>query len=463
MLHNFSVKERDGFMKNTKLDTGIGSLQWFIFLLANSLTIPIIVGQVFQLSPVEISGLMQRTFLVVGVSSLLSGWLGHRLPIPDGPAGIWLGVFVLMGQMAVAQGLDKTGSLQLLEGAMLLTGVFLIIVGLTGWMNKLLKLFTPLVNGVYLTILGFQLSGMFLKGMIGVSDKTSTIQPGIVIISFVIFILVLALSVWGKGWLKSYAVLIGMVVGSIAFIIVNGSQPMPKTSSIISLPDVFAWGVPKLDAGMFVSSIMVAFVLISSIIASVAAMLQVFGDKITVDHSAKQDRKKGSLKGAGIISGINTILSSVFSSVGVVPFSVAAGFVRMTGQSRMLPFFIASIALAVISFFPKVYSVLAMLPGPVAYAAMLASFTSMAGIGISSVLKEALDQRRLTILSTALSLGTGVMFLPQAVFTALPTVLQYVFSNGVMVGMLVALILEQVWRPTKVETNVKNIDVQKAK
>ena len=235
---------------------------------------------------------MQRTFLVVGVSSLLSGWLGHRLPIPDGPAGIWLGVFVLMGQMAVAQGIDKTGgSLQLLEGAMLLTGVFLIVVGLAGWMNKLLKLFTPLVNGVYLTILGFQLSGMFLKGMIGVRDTSTKIQPGIVIISFAIFILVLALSVWGKGWLKSYAVLIGMVVGSIAFVLVNGSQPIPKTSSIISLPDVFAWGIPKLDAGMFVSSIMVAFVLISSIIASVAAMLQVLGDQPT-EHNIEESRSK---------------------------------------------------------------------------------------------------------------------------------------------------------------------------
>jgi xanthine/uracil permease len=450
-------------MKNTKLDTGIGSLQWFIFLLANSLTIPIIVGQVFQLSPVEISGLMQRTFLVVGVSSLLSGWLGHRLPIPDGPAGIWLGVFVLMGQMAVAQGIGKTGgSLQLLEGAMLLTGVFLIIIGLAGWMNKLLKLFTPLVNGVYLTILGFQLSGMFLKGMIGISNSSTKIQPGIVIISFAIFILVLALSVWGKGWLKSYAVLIGMVVGSIAFVLFNGSQSMPKTSSIISLPDVFAWGIPKLDAGMFVSSIMVAFVLISSIIASVAAMLQVFGERGSEHTNEKEESKKGSLKSSGIISGINTILSSVFSTVGVVPFSVAAGFVRMTGQSRMRPFYIASIALAVISFFPKVYSLLAMLPGPIAYAAMLASFTSMAGIGISSVLKEPLDQRRMTILSTALSLGTGVMFLPQAVFSALPTVLQYVFSNGVMVGMLVALIFEQIWRQKKVEPNLGNKDVQNA-
>jgi xanthine/uracil permease len=449
-------------MKNSKLDTGIGSLQWFIFLLANSLTIPIIVGQVFQLSPVEISGLMQRTFFVVGITSLLAGRLGHRLPIPDGPAGIWLGVFTLMGQMAVAQGVGNAGgSLKLLEGAMLLTGAFLVIIGLAGWMTKLLKLFTPLVNGVYLTILGFQLTGMFLKGMIGVSDTSTEIQPGIVVLSFVIFILVLALSVWGRGWLKSYAVLIGMVVGSIAFILFFGSQPMPKTTSIISLPDVFAWGTPTLDAGMFVSSIMVAFVLISSIIASVAAMQQVFGEK--AEHTNEKPQKKGSLKSAGIISGINTMLSGIFSTVGVVPFSVAAGFVRMTGQSRMLPFFIASIALAVISFFPAVYSLFAMLPGPIAYAAMLASFTSMAGIGISSVLKEPLDQRRLTILSTALSLGIGVMFLPPAIFSALPTVLQYVFSNGVMVGMLVALIFEQVWRPKQVQTTIRKKAKQMAR
>ena len=449
-------------MKNSKLNTSIGSLQWFIFLLANSLTIPIIVGQVFQLSPVEITEMMQRTFFVVGISSLLAGGLGHRLPIPDGPAGIWLGVFVLMGQMAVAQGVGKAGgSLQLLEGAMLLTGVFLIIVGLTGWMTKLLKLFTPLVNGVYLTILGFQLSGMFLKGMIGVKDASTKIQPGIVILSFAIFILVLALSVWGRGWLKSYAVLIGMAVGSIAFILLFGSQSMPETSSIISLPGVFTWGMPNLDAGMFVSSIMVAFVLISSIIASVAAMKQVFGEKDDEHENEKEARKQGSLKSAGIVSGINTILSGLFSTVGVVPFSVAAGFVRMTGQSRILPFFIGSIVLAVISFFPKVYSLFAMLPSPIAYAAMLASFTSMAGIGISSVLKEPLDQRRLTILSTALSLGTGVMFLPTAIFSALPTVLQYVFSNGVMVGMLVALIFEQVWRPKQVQTTIRSKQMAK--
>lgn len=75
-------------MKRSKCEIGIGAVQWFIFLLANCLTIPVIIGQVFLLSPDEISGSMQRTFFVVGHSSLLSGYLRHRLPISNGPAGI---------------------------------------------------------------------------------------------------------------------------------------------------------------------------------------------------------------------------------------------------------------------------------------------------------------------------------------------------------------------------------------
>jgi xanthine/uracil permease len=78
---------------------------------------------------------------------------------------------------------------------------------------------------------------------------------------------------------------------------------------------------------------------------------------------------------------------------------------------------------------------------------MLALFSQMVGIGVSSVLKETLDQRRLTILGLALTIGTGDMFLPQAIFSGLPTVLQYIAGNGVLVGILTALILEQLWRP----------------
>jgi xanthine/uracil permease len=402
--------------------------------------LPIVVGKLFHMPPEEIVGLIQRMFFVVGLSSLLSGWLGHRLPIADGPAGIWLGIFVLMGQLAALQGTDQNLTLRLLEGGMLITGVTVVLIGFAGWVQKMLKVFTPLVTGVYLILITFQLSGTLLKGMIGISDADVPIHPASVMISFAVFFLVFAFSVWGKGWMKSYAVLIGVIVGWITYVLVNGSASVPGSGSIIHPPDLFAWGMPRLDSGMVITSVMVAFILISSVIASMSAMQQVLGEKEPTDG------KFTPLNRGGIIAGITNILSSLFSTIGVVPLSISAGFVRLTGQRRIAPFFIACIALIVVSFVPGVYSLLSLLPIQVAYAAMLASFAQMIGIGLISILKVPFDERRMTILGLALSFGTGVMFLPQNLFNTLPTIFQYLLSNGVMVGMLVTLLLEQVWR-----------------
>ena len=41
----------------------MGTLQWFIFLLANSIALPIVVGGLFHLTTEEIFYLMRRTFL----------------------------------------------------------------------------------------------------------------------------------------------------------------------------------------------------------------------------------------------------------------------------------------------------------------------------------------------------------------------------------------------------------------
>ncbi|GGF93503.1 purine/pyrimidine permease [Paenibacillus abyssi] len=435
-------------MTNKSWAAGMATVQWFMFLLAGSMAFPIIIGHIYQLSAEDISGLMQRTFLVVGIATLIGGWLGHRLPIIDGPAGIWIGVFVLMGQMAFLHGQDPIHNLRLLEGSMLLAGGILAVLGALGWMGKMLQVFTPLVNGVYLIIITFQLSGTMLKGMLGTSGASAEVEPGVAAVSFLTFLLVVALSIWGRKWLKSYAVLIGMIAGWAAFALINGGDTPLKSSAIVSLPEVFAWGLPRLDAGTIISSIIVALVLVSGVIISVSSMQQVLeerGQQLTETLG-----RKGRLARGGLISGVSTLLSSVFSTIATIPFSVSAGFVRTTGQTRMLPFFIACVLFAAASFFPVVYTFLSTLPEPVANAAMLALFSQMIGIGIHSILKEPLDQRRLTILSLSLMLGTGVMFLPAAVFAGLPTVLQYIMSNGVMVGILTALVLEQSWRNKKI-------------
>ncbi len=140
----------------------MGTLQWFIFLLANSIALPIVVGGLFHLTTEEIFYLMQRTFFVVGISSFLQGWLGHRLPIADGPAGSWVGVFTVLAYATAGQ--DQLHStLQILELGMIISGVILIGLGVTGFIGRILFLFTPLVTGTFFTFIMFTIKWCIFK------------------------------------------------------------------------------------------------------------------------------------------------------------------------------------------------------------------------------------------------------------------------------------------------------------
>src|SRR5690606_19592736 len=106
------------------------TIQWFVFLLASTVAIPIIIGNVYELNFVELSDLMQRTFFIVGLTSLLQGLIGHRLPIMEGPAGIWISIFTVMAVTGVQGGASSTDSLRLLETTMIFAGIFLFLFGI---------------------------------------------------------------------------------------------------------------------------------------------------------------------------------------------------------------------------------------------------------------------------------------------------------------------------------------------
>ncbi|WP_088293447.1 purine/pyrimidine permease [Bacillus mycoides] len=418
----------------------MGTLQWFIFLLANSIALPIVVGGLFHLTTEEVFYLMQRTFFVVGISSFLQGWLGHKLPIADGPAGSWVGVFTVLAYATVGQ--DQLHStLQILELGMMVAGVVLIGLGVTGFIGRILFLFTPLVTGTFLLLLCLQLSGVFLKGMLGITATVSQIDGFTALIAFGIFLFVVILSNFGKGFVKSYAVLIGLISGWIIFLIAGEVTIPSQVTHFVQLPQIFAWGLPKWNTGMAVSSFVMVCILVSNTVAAIIAINQATIHKATIEQ--KQ------LKDGTWVGGISHIISSVFSTVGVVPLPATAGFIRLTKQKYIRSFLMACVLLVVMSLFPSIIRYLASLPSAVASAVLMASFVQLIGIGLNNIKQVELNERNVTILGVAVLFGCGVMFLPSGALQSLPSVMQYIFGNGLFVGTVVSILLEQIWRIRK--------------
>ncbi|KAB2332259.1 xanthine permease [Cytobacillus depressus] len=417
----------------------LSTFQWFIYLLANSIALPIVIGNIFHLSGTEISALMQRTFLVVGLSSFLQAKFGHRFPIADGPAGSWVSIFVIYASLGMQQGNTMLETLRTLEAGLIIAGLILFILGITKWVQRLLFLFTPIVTGVFLFILALQLSGVFLNGMISNSGRTGQMDLLSFAISLLVFFFILVLSAKGKGWLKSYAILLGILFGWLVFILLGKSnQSFSISSELIKFPEIFPWGLPAVNGGIIVTAVLFSFLLISNTIAAMNAV----GEAIPNNQENVQNR----LYSGTWIGGVSHFISAIFSTIAVVPLPVTAGFIKLTKQYRIIPFLLACGILSVISLFPSIVGVLASLPLPVASAALLATLIEMLGISIRSLTIQPLTNRNRTIIGVSLLFGIGTMFLSAESFNGLPYLIQYIARNGLLLGTFSAIILERMWK-----------------
>lgn len=95
------------------------------------------------------------------------------------------------------QGQSAKDVLQLLEGGLIISGILLFVLGITGLVHRILRLFTPLVTGTFLLILALQLSGVLLKGMMGLQGSAT--HPDYTTATIALFVLPLLLSYQLKG------------------------------------------------------------------------------------------------------------------------------------------------------------------------------------------------------------------------------------------------------------------------
>src|SRR5699024_8831936 len=157
-----------GMKKWMNTENWIAGVQWFFFIFANIVVIPITVAAAFGLSEGETVPLLQLSFIVTGLACLAQAFLGHGRPILEGQSGLGWGFSLTLVTTTAAQGMPIEvlgGSLAL---GVIIAGLMTIISGVTGLGPTIAKFFTPGVMGVFMFLLGLTLIQIFLKGMLGI-------------------------------------------------------------------------------------------------------------------------------------------------------------------------------------------------------------------------------------------------------------------------------------------------------
>ncbi|MFS0577086.1 purine/pyrimidine permease [Sporosarcina sp. 179-K 3D1 HS] len=415
-----------------------GGLQWAIFLIASSIAAPIAIAHIFGMDPNDTSLFLQRTILILGIAGLLQVLVGHRLPINEGPAGLWWGIFVVYAGMVGVFYPTSVEALQALQSGMLYSGVLFILCAATGLVEKMKQLFTPAITFTYLMLLILQLSGTFLKGMLGI--ETGQDRFDLVTVAGSLAVLLITFLTMGnqRRWVSKYAVLLSILIGWGIFLLIGKAPSLVQESKpFMQLPGLFVFGPPVWDGGVFVTAVFITLLLIANLLASVRVMEQLLKHSFSL-HPPDRVRQ------GSFISGINHLLAGLFSAIGPVPISGAAGFVGTTRMVSRLPFMIGSALVILITFFPHIMSGFAALPAPVAYAVTFAIFTKMVSMAFEELDAEPEKERARKAVAFGLMVGVGIMFVPPESFSDLPVVLAATLANGLVIGTVVAILIEQV-------------------
>lgn len=427
-------------LKETK--TWIAGLQWFFFIFANIVVIPITVGEAFGLSKVEIVPLLQLSFIVTGLACLAQVLFGHKRPIMEGQSGLWWGIFLTLVTTTSAQGMSLTelgGSLAL---GVIIAGVITILIGLSGIGPIIAKLFTTGVMGVFMFLLGLTLIQIFLQGMLGIpfgDAEEAQIRLPVAALGIFIALIVMIISIKSPVKIRSYALLIGIVMGWIIYRLIFGNEDaVYSANTSISL---FPLGSLHWNTG----------VIITTVVAGILNTSNTFGSLKGSDSLVGKETTKKDYLTSFSFTGLATVAAGGFGLVPYAPFVSSIGFLRQTEIYERMPLIIGSFIFFMMGVIQPVGVFFSTLPLSIGSAVLFVAYLQMFTSSIEFLKDITVNTMNVYRVAIPIFVGAIIMTFPASYFESLPAQLRPFLSNGLLVGIVLSLVLENIvdWEKVK--------------
>ena len=427
--------------------TAFAGVQWLGFMFANTVVIPLSIGAAFHLSDAAVSGDMARSFIVTGIACLLQVLFGHKLPLMEGQSGLWWGLILSLANIGVSSGIPLATVGGSMESGMVLGGLAIVLLGVFGLYKVLNRLFTPIVMAVLLMLLASQLVDIFFRGMLGI-DATGHLTPSVASLAIAVSILVAVLTIAGRGLLSNFSILIGIALGWFAYhLFIHAASPVVRPN-LQDVTQTFAWGRPAWNAGIVMATVMTALINTTNTIATLRASEPLFNSAVT----SAQFRR------SFLFTGMFTFVSGPLSIVPYAPYTSSIGFLRTTRLLNLAPFIVGAGLFTLLGLIPQLAGFFSRLPISIGDAVLVIAYFQLFGSALHNLQGLTFDFRTVFRIAGPVLIGLAILSMPATVFQSLPGFAQGICANGMLVGILLSVLLENLvpWKHWATENMPRN-------
>ena len=407
-----------------------------IMLMIMSLSVPIIFASQINGSLEFTTSLITFSMLAAGIGSVIQSvglpFIGSKYLCPNicGPS-----------YLSVSLSAAWVGGLPLMRGMIIIAGIIEMI--LAPVVQKLRKIFPTYIVGLVVAMVGISVIKNSVASVFGISFRGDAIASADIFIGiFSLLVMVLA-NLWGKGLIKMYCLLIGMLAGWIVAVIVVPQYwqdlMVVKSGSFFAFPAIDSkfWRIT------FDTKMIIPFVIIA-----ISGSLKSFGNLLAAQKISepKLDKINFTPIRKGLLAdGFSTALAGLLGGMAVDTSSSNIGLAAATKVVSRWISVVAGIIFIVLAFFPKLIAALSVMPKPVLGASIIFAGSFMICIGFRETFSKEWNTLKTFVVGISLFFGLSTAFLPE-LYARAPEVIKTFFTDPLPTTTILAVVLNQIFR-----------------
>ena len=395
------------------------SLQWFVLAIAVVTTsLFIAVGP-----PAERVLYAQKVFALMGITTILQVFWGHRLPIVVGPAAVLLvGIITALASQGAETDTGK------IYTSLIVGGAIVTLVAAGRLLERIQRIFTPRIVVVILMLIAFTLSPT-IRNLIFPAGEEERYAFGLWFTLIGVFSMAVA-SHAARGVWKSVVIPAALVIGSIVYYTIYGGfgevfASYTESEGPLLLPHL------KFDGGMIAAFIFCYVALLINDIGSIQSL----GAMLETPDTDKRCRR-----GIGITGAMNMVAGAL-GVIGPVNYSMSPGVIASSSCASRYALLPPGIGLMACAFVPQLIALLSAIPNTVIGVILLYLMGTQlaAALQMTTATGSTLSFDDCLVVGLPLMMALLFSYIPMQV---VPSILRPIIGNGFVMGVITVIILE---------------------